>query len=179
MTPQLFLASSTLRADQTALVSIVMKETLTLLNHLSAFYIDMTRDSLYSDSPDLPSRQIVLSVFQAVSHPVNSIICHLRLLLTRVLISNGPPQVLNNVSQAVAPIAPFMIEELAEHRKDVTLPAHSAFSQRWRKSVSLPFLSPAVESVLMLIFSPSAASMERHSSKGGHADSSWGQYLCL
>lgn len=44
-------------------------------------------------------------------------------------------QVLNSVSQAVAPIAPFMIEELAEHRKDVTLPAESAFSLRWQSPV--------------------------------------------
>lgn len=136
MTPKFFLVSSTLCADQTSLVSTVMKETLTLLNHLSAFYIDMTRDSLYSDSPDLPSRQIVLSVFQAVSHPLNSTLCHLRLLLTRVPLSNGRPQVLNNVSQAVAPVAPFMIEELAEHRKDLNLPAQSAFSLRWQKPVS-------------------------------------------
>jgi isoleucyl-tRNA synthetase len=47
--------------------STVMKETVTLLNHLSAFYIDMTRDSLYSDLPDLPARQVVRSIFQAVS----------------------------------------------------------------------------------------------------------------
>lgn len=111
-----------------------MKETATLLNHLSAFYIDMTRDSLYSDSPDLPSRQIVLSVFQAVSCPLGrppsdcphhslTSVCHALL------------QVLNSVSQAVAPIAPFMIEELAEHRQDVTLPAESAFSQRWQEPV--------------------------------------------
>lgn len=44
-----------------------MKDTVTLLNHLSAFYIDMTRDSLYSDLPELPARQVVLSIFQAVS----------------------------------------------------------------------------------------------------------------
>ena len=112
----------------------VINDTTELLADLSSVYFEMIRDTLYSESKDDQSRAIIIAVLQSVSWQI----WPLRAKSYHALIAGlayALMQCLDSVSQSLAPIAPYMAEEIYSHRTDIEKTSPSVFGRSWRSPV--------------------------------------------
>jgi len=113
----------------------VINSTTELLGSLSSSYFDMIRDTVYSEAEEEQSRLIILAVLQSVSFERTS--SRFEKKLTSPFSFR---QTLDTVTQSLAPIAPYLAEELYSHRIDIEKTSPSAFGREWISPVSLSVL---------------------------------------
>lgn len=108
----------------------MINETTELLGELSSSYFEMIRDAVYSDVEHDQPRSIILAVLQSVSSKET------RSWARRTTDVVHFSQTLDITIQALAPITPYLAEEIYAHRTDIEKVSPSVFGRTWQSPVN-------------------------------------------